>query len=63
MLLLLMDETIRVPLDPETVTRLRERALAERRATADEAAVILTRALARQARRATLPVDRQKTDR
>jgi plasmid stability protein len=46
-----MDETIRVPLDAETVARLRQRALAERRATSDEAAVILTRALARLARR------------
>lgn len=46
-----MDETIRVPLDPETVARLRERALAERRATSDEAAVILTRALRRRPRR------------
>ena len=46
-----MDETIRVPLDPETLARLRERALAARRATSDEAAVILTRALARRPQR------------
>jgi plasmid stability protein len=54
-----MDETIRVPLDSETVARLRQRAVAERRATSDEAAVILTRALARQARRTIPRVDRQ----
>jgi len=58
-----MDETIRVPLDPETVARLRQRALAERRATSDEAAVILTRALARPARRQALRGDRQDLDR
>jgi plasmid stability protein len=58
-----MDETIRVPLDPETVERLRQRALTERRATSDEAAVILTRALARQARRIVPRVDRQEADR
>ena len=46
-----MDETIRVPLDPETVARLRARAIADRRATSDEAAVNQTRALARLARR------------
>jgi hypothetical protein len=45
-----MDETIRVPLDPETLARLRERALAERRATSDEASVILSRVLARRPR-------------
>jgi plasmid stability protein len=50
-----MDETIRVPLDPETVARLRQRALAERRATSDEAAVILTRALARRGQRRPIP--------
>ena len=54
-----MDETIRVPLDPETIARLRERALAARRATSDEAAVILTRALARRSRRSAPRDDRQ----
>ena len=43
-------ETIRVPLDPETIERLRDRALAQRRATGDEAAVLLIRALGRKAR-------------
>jgi hypothetical protein len=42
---------VRVPLDPETVRALRELALAERRATGDQAAVILMRALARRQRR------------
>jgi plasmid stability protein len=58
-----MDETIRVPLDPETVARLRSRALAERRATSDEAAVILTRALARAARRQAPRDDRPDPER
>lgn len=42
-----MDETIRVPLDPETLARLREQAIAERRATSDQAAILLIRALAK----------------
>jgi plasmid stability protein len=46
-----MDETIRVPLDPQTLARLRARAVVERRATSDEAAVLLTRALARRSKR------------
>jgi hypothetical protein len=53
-----MDETIRVPLDPETLARLRAMALAERRATSDEAAVILTRAVARRAARRRAEVQR-----
>lgn len=40
-----MDETIKVPLDAKTLERLRERAITDRRATSDEAAVILTRVL------------------
>jgi plasmid stability protein len=47
------DTPIRVPLDEETLQRLRERAAAERRATADEASVILTRALAPRPKRRT----------
>jgi hypothetical protein len=47
-----MPETpIKVPLDDETLRQLRELAVSERRATADEASVILTRALARRSRR------------
>lgn len=45
------DELLRVPVDAETLDRLRERALAERRGTADEAAIILQRVLARTVRR------------
>jgi hypothetical protein len=56
-----MDETIRVPLDPETVARLRSRALAERRGTSDQAAVILTRTLARQARREAAHDERRES--
>jgi hypothetical protein len=56
-----MDETIRVPLDAETLVRLRERALAERRATSDEAAVILERFLSRQ-RRQRQPADGGPSD-
>lgn len=47
-----MPETpIKVPLDDETLRRLRELATAERRATGDQAAIILSRALARRTRR------------
>jgi hypothetical protein len=42
---------VRVPLDADTLEHLRQLALAERRATSDQAAVILTRALARRSRR------------
>ena len=50
-----MHETpIKVPLDDETLARLRELAAAERRGTADQAAVILSRAMARRARRRTV---------
>lgn len=45
-----METLIRVPLDDETLRRLRELAVKERRATSEQAAVILTRALARRAR-------------
>jgi hypothetical protein len=46
-----MPETpIKVPLDDETLARLRELAASERRATADQAAVILTRVLRRRER-------------
>jgi hypothetical protein len=44
------ESLVRVPLDAETLGRLREVALAERRATSDQAAVILTRALARRSK-------------
>jgi plasmid stability protein len=57
-----MDETIRVELDQETVARLRSRALAERRATSDEAAIILTRALARMVRKEAPRVEREDSD-
>lgn len=47
-----MPETpIKVPLDDETLRQLREFAAAERRATVDQAAVILSRAMARRGRR------------
>ena len=47
-----MAETaIRVPLDDDTLRRLRDLAVVERRGTADQAAVILARALARRERR------------
>jgi hypothetical protein len=49
------DTPIKVPIDPETFRRLRELAAIERRATADQAAVILTRALARKPRRRMEP--------
>jgi hypothetical protein len=42
---------VRVPLDADSLERLRQLALAERRATSDQAAVILIRALARHAQR------------
>ena len=42
---------IRVSIDDETLRRLRELAELDRRPTADQAAVILERAIARQARR------------
>jgi hypothetical protein len=44
---------IRIPLDDETLHQLRELAASERRATADQAAVILARAMARRARQRT----------
>ena len=51
-----METPIRVPLAPETLRRLQELAAAERRGTGDQAAVILTRAMARRSRRG--PADR-----
>jgi len=48
---------IRVPLDEETLRRLRERAEGERRATSDEAALILARFLARRDRRYARPFE------
>lgn len=45
------DTPIRVPLDEETLGKLRELAAAERRATADQAAIILARAMNRRAKR------------
>jgi hypothetical protein len=47
-----MDTSIRVPLDDETLRRLRDLAAAERRATADQASVILSRAMRRRQPRA-----------
>jgi hypothetical protein len=43
-----VDTSIRIPLDDETLRRLRELALAERRATADQASIILARAMRRR---------------
>ncbi len=57
------DELLRVPVDPETLARLRAKALAERRATGDEASIILTRVLARRARRHPVDADDQAPDR
>ena len=48
---------VRVPLDPERLEQLRQLALAERRATSDQAAIILTRALERRSRRASRSAD------
>lgn len=45
------ESLVRVPLDAETLDRLRELALTERRATSDQAAVLLSRALARRTKR------------
>jgi hypothetical protein len=42
--------SIRVALDEETLRHLRELAATERRATADQAAVILTKVMTRRAR-------------
>ncbi len=57
------DELLRVPVDPETLARLRAKALAERRATGDEASIILTRVLARRARRHPVDAGDQAPDR
>jgi hypothetical protein len=47
-----MSETaIRVPIDEETLKHLRELATKERRATAEQAAVILERAVSRRTKR------------
>jgi predicted transcriptional regulator len=47
-----MPETpIKVPLDDETLRRLRELATTERRGTSDQASILLSRALARRERR------------
>lgn len=46
---------VRVPLDSASLERLRELALSERRATSDQASILLERALARQSRRQGVP--------
>jgi len=52
------EQAIRIPVDETTLERLRELAIAERRATTDQAAVMLERAVRRVKMRTAPQVDR-----